>query len=608
MPNIVRGVGYTGTIQTLAWNAQGTTPVTAYLWGGGGAGGGNDTGTGGAGSGSGFSQINFTLQNGDVLQVAVGGAGGPGASGQGSAAGGFAGAGLVSAPIFDTRSAAAAPAVTPVFNPQYGSFLNTWGVWNTVATAATFDRTYTVFFPFSTEYTFTASAKNRAIVSVDGVERFFSDSSTVTFEQNITLTQGNHTVRIQAETAGGAGAVALTIDSGISYSGSRGGNAGASGSSGGGGGGGGATVLLLNSTVIAIAGGGGGGGGAGNVGSRNGEDAPGPTGVGGVGEQAGQNGQNKSGDGGGAGGGGGGFFGGNGGDCLPGDVGAQAGNFGTSFGGTLIAPNGRTPGGSSSAFYPGSAGRGGSRGAGAATNGYAAFEFDLTGIYVRDNVSFKPVQQVWIKNSGAWQPVQSVYIKYNDQWRPVLGATAPNFVTLSQAKMGVNPRLRAGENPQGGGGGGCKIICTKLHELGFLPDDIYAADQAFGEWLREHDPDAYNGYLHWARVVVDWMEQDGPQCMFWIRDRQQRNQRQQEMAIRWARRIALPWAQHMAYRMAAVDQDSRAGRWIMRTGLWVSRWVGRATRRESARKSAAIGYAMWAMFAVFWLLAGVRGR
>jgi hypothetical protein len=475
-----------------------------------------------------------------------------------------------------------------------------------VATASTFDRTYTVFFPFSTEYTFTASAKSRAIFSVDGVERFYSTSSTTTFEQNITLSQGNHTVRIQAETDGGAGAVALTIDSGISFSGSRGGNAGSSGSSGGGGGGGGATVLLLNSTVIAIAGGGGGGGGAGNVGARNGQNAPGPQGFGGVGDYAGQNGRNKSGDGGGGGGGGGGAFGGNGGETPSGDVGAEAGNYGASFGGTNQNPSGRTPGGSTNPFYSGGAGRGGSSSAGAATNGYAVFEFDLTGIYVHDNISFQPVQQVWVRNEGAWRPVQSVYVKYNDQWRPVLGATAPNFVTLSQAKMGVNPRLKPAQ--PGGGGGGCKIICTKLHELGYLPDDIYAADQAFGEWLRDHDPDAYYGYLHWARVVVDWMERDGPQCMFWIRDRQQRNQRQQEMAISWARRIATPWAQHMAYRMGAAQEDNRAGRWIMRTGLWVSRWVGRFARQGSATKSAVIGYGMWAMFAVFWLLAGIRGR
>jgi len=50
----------------------------------------------------------------------------------------------------------------------------------------------------------------------------------------------------------------------------------------------------------------------------------------------------------------------------------------------------------------------------------------------------------------------------------------------------------------GGGGGGCKIICTKLYELGLLEEDIFAADQQFGELLREKYPNTYYGYLAWA--------------------------------------------------------------------------------------------------------------
>lgn len=100
MPKIVRSLGYSGTVQTLSWTAPGTTPVTAYLWGGGGGGGGSDSGgAGGSGTGSGFSQVSFTLQSGDVIQVAVGQAGNPGVSRAASAAGGSAGQGLVSQPV-----------------------------------------------------------------------------------------------------------------------------------------------------------------------------------------------------------------------------------------------------------------------------------------------------------------------------------------------------------------------------------------------------------------------------------------------------------------------------------------------------------------------------
>jgi hypothetical protein len=157
-----------------------------------------------------------------------------------------------------------------------------------------------------------------------------------------------------------------------------------------------------------------------------------------------------------------------------------------------------------------------------------------------------------------------------------------------------------------GGGGGCKIICTKLHELGYLPDNIYAADELFGQWLRENDPYAYYGYVKWASVVVDWMESDGPQCMFWIKDKDKRGQAQRELAIKWARRIATPWAEHMAYKMGVGETDNRAGRMIMTTGMWISRLIGKYTKTTEPSKSVALGYVMWATFGVFWLLAGIK--
>ena len=157
-----------------------------------------------------------------------------------------------------------------------------------------------------------------------------------------------------------------------------------------------------------------------------------------------------------------------------------------------------------------------------------------------------------------------------------------------------------------GGGGGCKIICTKLHELGYLPDNIYAADELFGQWLRTNDPYAYYGYVKWASVVVDWMESDGPQCMFWIKDKDKRGQAQRELAIKWARRIATPWAEHMAYKMGVGETDNRAGRMIMTTGMWISRLIGKYTKTTEPSKSVALGYVMWATFGVFWLLAGIK--
>ena len=123
-----------------------------------------------------------------------------------------------------------------------------------------------------------------------------------------------------------------------------------------------------------------------------------------------------------------------------------------------------------------------------------------------------------------------------------------------------------GHSNEGGGGG--KIICTKLYELGLLPEEVYEADQVFGAQLVAKHPDIYNGYRAWAEVVVDWMEGRGPQMMFWIKDNEQRRQAQIAWSTRWAHKIATPWAEWMFTR------KNRTGLALMIIGTPISKAVG----------------------------------
>lgn len=565
---IVRPAGYTGTLQRMVWSLGNNVPVTAYLWGGGGGGGGNDSNRGGNGGGAGYTQVQFTINEGDVLDVAVGGGGGAGQSGRSNAAGGNAGASIIEQNIFNTISNPASPPVFPQFNSAYCTFLNTYGVWVNPTSAATFDRTYTVNFPTTATYQFTASVDNYATFYIDGTEAFYANSYTNEYTVGIEVSAGNHTIRILGTNTGGPGAVALTISQGNSYSGGRGGNAGPAGSSGAGGGGGGATVVLLNGSAIAAAGGGGGGGGGGNAGVAIGESAPGTRGNAPVGENAGQNGSNKPGDGGGGGGGGGGWAGGNGGTTPSGDTGGYAGVYGTSSG-FYENPVNRTPGGSTNPYYRQGIGQGGIYGGGAGTSGFAVFEFQVPGTFVHYGGSFQPVIQTYVKVNNAWQPVQSTYIKEGSTWATINGSEAPVFGTVS-GQFGINPR--EGVEGQGGGGGG-KIICTKLYELGLMSKEIYEADQAFGAQLVAIRPDIYNGYRAWAEIVVDWMEGNGPNMMPWLSE-QHRREITQSWSTSWAQEIATPWAEEMAYQMGQRETGNITGKAIMAIGTPICKIVG----------------------------------
>jgi len=308
MTILVRPLGYTGKIQQLVWQGS-PAIVTAYAWGGGGGGGGPDSNPGGEGSGGGFAQGTFTIVDGDILQVAVGGSGKTGAGGN-SAGGGYGGYSYIGGP---------------------------------------------------------------------------------------------------------------------NYYGGNGGSSGPIGRSGAGGGGGGATVILLNGTPIVIAGGGAGGGGGGNVGDARGQSAPGESGS--VGTTFGTDGDNKNGDGGGGGGGGGGQFGGRGGGLRSGDQGGLAGFYGTGLGEVTENSDVQQPANKNS-YYVGTPGVGGVPGS-SGNAGYASLEFNIPGVYVKDEEQFKGAKSLSVKQNDVWNTVRSIWVKEDGVWKSVNGSIIPILTNIN---------------------------------------------------------------------------------------------------------------------------------------------------------------------------------
>ena len=455
----------------MIWTYGNDITVRAYCWGGGGGGGGNDSALGGTGSGGSFGYNEFTVNNGDVIDVAVGGSGGGGATGSQASGGGSPGGGYLLQEIFNTRNNIPSGWTTPT-NPSYSQFLNTYGVWpNNYSIEVDYTWTISVSggeFVFQTGFDCPRRNANivdpqipRIIVSVDGTDRFWVMPATNYFDSdqrsnpgqsmiyNVTLSAGTHTVRIRNhpnnyinQFGPGSFAMRIAAPSG-SFSGARGGSPGYSGTSGAGGGGGGATTVFLNSTLIACGGGGGGGGGGGN--GPVGDNAPGAAGQASPGTNNGQNGVNKNGDGGGGGGGGGGYGGGQGGGTPGGDIGGQAGSNGGSFGIATASSSNQAPAGSGYSFYNPNVARGGA----AATSGgggVCVLEFFVSGVNVKTASGWQPVTATYVKQNGLWQPMQAGYIKTAGSWQYFINSFAPVFQT-DPLTYGVNSRAAPANQP-----------------------------------------------------------------------------------------------------------------------------------------------------------------
>lgn len=150
-----------------------------------------------------------------------------------------------------------------------------------------------------------------------------------------------------------------------------------------------------------------------------------------------------------------------------------------------------------------------------------------------------------------------------------------------------------------------KIICTKLYELGYLDHTIYDLDQKFGDLLVKNNPDVYNGYISWAQTVVDWMEGNGPQFMFWIKDKSDRQQAIMNLTTKWAVEIATPWAKHMAHVMEKEHAKNTTGKFLMFVGKPVCKMIGLWQRKfGKSNKPAGLlkGFTLLGIFAILKLI------
>ena len=130
-----------------------------------------------------------------------------------------------------------------------------------------------------------------------------------------------------------------------------------------------------------------------------------------------------------------------------------------------------------------------------------------------------------------------------------------------------------------------------------MDQNIWAADQAYGQELRKTDRRAYRGYIKWARIVTAWMDGRGPTFMPWILDAEERNSAQQKAMTEMAYKIGTPWSEHMAYLMGAVPEDNTMGRILMNIGKPICRLVSYIpkARRANKRHGLATVWTIWAL-------------
>tara|TARA_R110000787_G_scaffold54164_3_gene126202 strand:- start:39 stop:833 length:795 start_codon:yes stop_codon:yes gene_type:complete len=125
--------------------------------------------------------------------------------------------------------------------------------------------------------------------------------------------------------------------------------------------------------------------------------------------------------------------------------------------------------------------------------------------------------------------------------------------------------------PESSGGGGT-VICTAMHNLGLIPDDIYALDAKFGLKINLEDPMVGDGYRLWALPIANYIQKD-------------------TMLAKIVRTLIHPivqsWAKEMAHKMRPEDyKRNYAGKAVMAVGHPVCRVIGYVFIRSLTKKGA----------------------
>jgi hypothetical protein len=118
-----------------------------------------------------------------------------------------------------------------------------------------------------------------------------------------------------------------------------------------------------------------------------------------------------------------------------------------------------------------------------------------------------------------------------------------------------------------------KIICDMLYRQGFIPQHIWAADEAFGEMMLKENRQVAMGYLMWAQSVVDYFTKNSQYSKYLY------------VAVK-------PWSEHMAHLMGVLPNDNLIGKGLHFIGCQYSLLVYKTVKfkRKYKKKKLSLGW------------------
>jgi len=114
---------------------------------------------------------------------------------------------------------------------------------------------------------------------------------------------------------------------------------------------------------------------------------------------------------------------------------------------------------------------------------------------------------------------------------------------------------------------GDKILCDLIYRYGYLDEDIWRLDEAFGDRVALEDPELLEGYHTWAKPMVAWIEKETFLSNLYLKY--------------WCVPFTRRWANHIAHVMEPENyKPDYVGKLMLAVGVPISRAIYKLKGRK----------------------------
>jgi hypothetical protein len=112
-----------------------------------------------------------------------------------------------------------------------------------------------------------------------------------------------------------------------------------------------------------------------------------------------------------------------------------------------------------------------------------------------------------------------------------------------------------------------KILCDLIYRYGYLDEDIWRLDEAFGDRVALEDPELLEGYHTWAKPMVAWIEKETFLSNLYLKY--------------WCVPFTRRWANHIAHVMEPENyKPDYVGKLMLAVGVPISRAIYKLKGRK----------------------------